>query len=145
MPVPSVEEAGRALRDGRLTAEALAALYAAEDSARVARRGLWAEPGFAVLDAAAVPAGAESAFAIVAGRVVEAAEVRGRGYLNFGADWRTDFTVTAAPETLRALARSGLDWAAYAGRTVRVRGWLEEYNGPMIEIRDAAVIEVIGE
>ncbi|MBT6118025.1 MAG: thermonuclease family protein, partial [Rhodospirillaceae bacterium] len=123
----------------------LAELHAAEAAARAAGRGLWSDPAFAALDAAAVPPERIGGFAIVEGRVVEAAEVRGRGYLNFGSDWRTDFTVTAAPEVWRAMKRAGVDWSGYAGRILRVRGWLEEYNGPMIELRSAAAIEVLGE
>ena len=125
--------------------EALAALYGAEAAARSARRGLWSDPAFAVLDADAVPPGRIGGFAVVEGRVVEAAEVGGRGYLNFGADWHTDFTVTASPDEMRALARVGVDWAGHAGRIVRVRGWLEDYNGPMIEIRGGGAIEVLDE
>lgn len=129
------EEAGAGLPD----------LYAAETAARAAGRGFWSRPEFAVLDAAAVPAGRSGGFAIVEGRAVEADEWDGRGYLNFGPDWRTDFTITAAPEDLRKMKRAGADWAGYTGRRLRVRGWLEDYNGPMIEIRSAAAIEVLDE
>jgi micrococcal nuclease len=126
-------------------AEGPGALYAAEAAARVAGRGFWARPEFAVLDAAAVPPERSGGFVIVEGRVVEAAEQGGRGYLNFGADWKTDFTVTVSPQDLRAIERAGADWAGYAGRRLRVRGWLEDYNGPMIEIRSDAAIEMLGE
>lgn len=126
-------------------AEGLEVLYAAEAAARAAGRGFWSRPEYAVLDAAAVPPGRRGGFAIVEGRAVEAAEQGGRGYLNFGPDWKTDFTVTAAPQDLRAIKRTGVDWAQYAGRMLRVRGWLEDYNGPMIEIGSAAAIEVLDE
>lgn len=123
----------------------LAGLYAAEAAARAEGGGIWARPEFAVLDAAAVPAGRSGRFAIVEGRVVEADAWNGRGYLNFGPDWKTDFTITATPRDMRAMKRAGLDWAGFAGRRVRVRGWLEDYNGPMIEIRSVAAIEVLDE
>ena len=37
-------------------------------------------------------------FELVEGEVLNADEVRGRGYLNFGRDWRQDFTASFAPE-----------------------------------------------
>ena len=45
----------------------------------------------------------------------------------------------------RAFEAAGIDTLAYRGRRVRVRGWLESYNGPMIEATHPAQIEVLGE
>jgi hypothetical protein len=70
---------------------------------------------------------------VVQARVRDVAEVDGRVYLNFGADWRTDFTVTLAPRTARLFAEAGVAVQAYESKRVQVRGWLERYNGPLIE------------
>ena len=122
----------------------LAEMLAREGAAREAGRGLWALDFYRVLPAAR-SAAAVGRFALVEGVVQKAAEVRGRGYLNYGADWRQDFTVTLAPSVLRGLAREGFDLFAYEGRRLRVRGWLKSFNGPMIEVTHPEQIEVLEE
>ena len=84
-------------------------------------------------------------FQIVEGEVVDAAVVRGRAYLNFGADWREDFTVTVAPKDRRAFENAGLDLESLAGRIVRVRGWLDSYNGPQIVLTHPEQLEIVGQ
>ena len=44
-------------------------------------------------------------FQIVEGRVLAAALVRSGGYLNFGADYKTDFTLSFSREALQRLLR----------------------------------------
>jgi micrococcal nuclease len=63
-------------------------------------------------------------------------------YLNFGADWRADFTVRAQRADL-AGALAGLDLAALAGRMVEVRGVVLEAGGPLIELSHAEQIQVL--
>src|SRR6476646_890785 len=68
-------------------------LFAAEAQARIARRGLWAAPAYAVRDPSNVRRDIGT-FQIVEGKVLNASVKNGRAYLNFGADWRRDFTAT---------------------------------------------------
>jgi len=75
--------------------------------------------------------------------VLKAADVRGTVYLNFGADWRSDFTVALRRDALKTFAAAGVDPLGYAGRLIRVRGWLTSYNGPMIEATHPEQIEVL--
>jgi micrococcal nuclease len=118
-----------------------ASLLAAEASARDEGRGLWGlGPGELRADAIASPA---SGFALVLGRVLAVAE-RGRYvYLNFGADWRSDFTVRALKQDMGRLRREGLDLRRLAGAQLRVRGWLADVDGPMIELRHRDQIELL--
>ena len=109
-----------------------AAMYAREDTARLAGRGIWDHPFYQVRGTGELDALIDT-FQVVQARVLDVAEVDGRVYLNFGADWRTDFTVTLAPRTARLFAEEGVDVMAYEGARVQVRGWLERYNGPLIE------------
>ena len=118
-------------------------MLALEAEARAARRGIWAHPFYAVR-AAAEAERHIGGFELVEGRVLEVAIVRGRAYLNFGADWREDFTVTLAPAERRRFEAEGFAPETYRGRLVRVRGWLKSYNGPMIEATHPEQIEVIG-
>jgi len=118
---------------------AAAALLHAEDDARTARRGLWTDPAFGVHDAGTA-ARTVGTFRIIEGTVLDTAEVRGRIYLNFGADWRTDFTVLIPPQ---AVKRFDTDPLALAGRRIRVRGWVQDYNGPLIEVTHPEAVELL--
>ena len=84
-------------------------------------------------------------FQLVEGRVLNAASVRRRLYLNFGDNWRTDFTIQVAPKARRLFDRAGLGPDSYKNRRVRVRGWVDRYNGPMIRITHPEQIEVLAE
>ncbi len=119
-------------------------LLAREAAARRSARGIWALRAYAVRDAAAIPE-RSSGFEVVEGRVVEVATVRKRTYLNVGADWLSDFTITIAPKTRRLFEAEGIDTLRYQGKKVRVRGWLKSYNGPLIEATQPEQIEVIPE
>ena len=119
-------------------------MLALEAGARSRRLGIWALPYYQVRTIDEAPRYVGS-FQIVEGRVRSAAMVRGRVYLNFGDDWRTDFTITVAPRDRRLFALSQADLAGFAERRVRVRGWLKSFNGPMIEATHPEQIEVIDE
>jgi endonuclease YncB( thermonuclease family) len=112
---------------------ALAAeMYAFEAEARAARRGIWAHPFYAVR----VPDGLKrdlDTFQIVAGTVIDAAAVKNTVYLNFGPDWRTDFTVRLDGAALKLFRAAKLDPLALKGQAVEVRGWLRFKDGPMID------------
>jgi endonuclease YncB( thermonuclease family) len=107
-------------------------MYGREDSARLQGRGIWDHPFYQVRGTNELDALIDT-FQVVQARVRDVAEVDGRVYLNFGADWRTDFTVTLAPRTARLFAEEGVAVQAYESKRVQVRGWLERYNGPLIE------------
>lgn len=115
-------------------------MLAAEDEARASRRGIWAHPFYRILDVSETP-GFIDTFQIVEGRVLQVAAVRGRAYLNFGADWRTDFTVTVSPQSLRRFDGGLAALEALEGHHIRVRGWLKRQNGPMIEATHPEQIE----
>jgi hypothetical protein len=48
-------------------------------------------------------------------------------------------------EGLRVFRSDGIDIAAYEGRRIRVRGWVEYWNGPMIEVTHPEQIEEVSE
>ncbi len=119
-------------------------LLALERQARAARRGIWNHRFYRILKSDETP-GFIDTFQLVQGRVMSAAVVRGRGYLNFGENWRTDFTISISPRSRRSFKRAGLKIKSYAGRKIRVRGWLKSFNGPMIEATHPEQIEVLEE
>lgn len=118
------------------------ALLAAERTARAARRGIWGHPWYAIREAGDVARDIGS-FQLVEGRVREAATVRGRTYLNFGADYRSDFTIAVEAGDRALFEEAGLDLEALEGRRVRVRGWVRAVNGPMIEATHPEQIEIL--
>jgi endonuclease YncB( thermonuclease family) len=117
-------------------------MLALEREARAERAGIWGHPFYAIRTPEAVATDIDT-FQIVEGRVAEAAVVRRRAYLNFGDDWRTDFTISVAPSDRRLFEDAGIDLGDMTGRPVRVRGWVRDYNGPMIEATHPEQIELL--
>lgn len=119
---------------------------AAESAARGERAGLWGNGTFEVLTVNQINIDASrraGTFQIVEGVVEAAAVVRGRAYLNFGIDRRTDFTVTVAPQDMRAFRAVRVDIKSLAGKRVRVRGWLELYNGAELSLSTPGALEIL--
>ena len=115
-------------------------LLSAEVRARSEKRGLWSSPYYSIRSAdAAHPS--IGAFQIVEGVIVDASEVREWIYLNFGPDWRTDFTAAIPPEARPLFDAFEFDLLALPGASVRVRGFIGERNGPSIMVREPAAIE----
>ncbi|MHA6287446.1 thermonuclease family protein [Maricaulis sp. CAU 1757] len=130
--------------DNRL---AVVDLLGLEAEARKRLAGLWGDARYRVRDTH--PDGLAQdvgSVQLVEGRVISATRLRsGQMYLNFGTDYRTDFTISVAPEHEDAFDAAGLTPAALETRRVRVRGWLEMQNGPMIRIDHPERIEVLDE
>jgi endonuclease YncB( thermonuclease family) len=143
---------GHMLRHGAARAYAipgssacLAALLAAEAAARDSRSGLWSHATYAVRPAADVRALSRQRgrFAVVDGEVMATAERGGRLYINFGADWRRDFTIIVPSRVIRAFPDAALRLREIKGARLRVRGWIDRRNGPSIEVSDAGEIEIL--
>jgi micrococcal nuclease len=118
-------------------------LYAAEAEARTAKVGLWAIPEYRIRSPEALRWRDLGSFQIVEGRVVNAKVSGGRAYLNFGQNWRTDFTVTIAPADMKRFKAAGIDPYGYGGKRIRVRGWIDRLHGFEIEAASPDAIEVL--
>lgn len=117
-------------------------LYTLEAQAREEKLGLWAFEDYQVL----TPDTAEEhldSFQIVEGTVISAARKKSTLYLNFGKDWRKDFTVSIKTADLKTFSKSGVSPQNFNGKKIRVRGWLRDYNGPHMDIDHAERFEVI--
>ena len=77
--------------------------------------------------------------------MVSAVVIKGRAYLNFGQDWRTDFTFSISPRDRRRFEQQGVDLAGLAGRRVRARGWVTLRNGPLIQLTHPEQLEILPE
>lgn len=118
------------------------ALLKREAEARAAKRGIWANAFYRIRKADELGPDIGT-FQIVEGKIVAVKVGRERAYVNFGPDYRTDFTVTISARDLKRLAKEGIDPAKWNGKIVRVRGWLTLLNGPEIELTHAEQIELL--
>ncbi len=133
---------GLAWADSTLTNRSLVTdLLAIEDKARTSQQGFWSSPGMAVRKADAI--GAErNQFMIVTGSAIETADKKSVYFANYGQDWKTDFTISLTRENRRNFA-PGFDIEMLKGKPVRVRGWVFEKNGPMIELTHPEQLEFL--
>jgi endonuclease YncB( thermonuclease family) len=139
-------EQGQARVSARVGGKACAdGLLRLEREARAARRGLWADPNFAPLAAENLPRlRAEGGrFVLVEGKVLSVRESGATVYFNFGRRWTRDFSVILLRRHKPAFTAAGLDPKALEGRRIRVRGWLEQRAGPVIEASAPEQIEFI--
>jgi endonuclease YncB( thermonuclease family) len=120
-----------------------AAMLALERSARERRRGLWAVLALGPRDASQL-ADAIGSFQIVDGRVRRVAPTDDYVYLNFGADWRSDFTIRLRRAELDGrFEQAGLDILALAGRQIEVRGFVLDAGGPLIELSHPEQLQIL--
>src|SRR5262249_20342016 len=117
----------------------------AERAARGSGLGLWGDPYYAV-KAAADPADVlveQGRFTLVQGKVMSVRESGGIVYVNFGQRWSEQFTVTLLKRNEGIFTGAGLAPKALAGHNIEVRGWVEERDGPAIEVSRPEQIEVV--
>lgn len=125
--------------------DCIQAMLAREEEARRARRGLWAEPRFAVRQAGQIEAllAAVQTFQIVEGRVRSTGRTRRNAYLNFGRHWKHDFTGIIAARDLDQFEQGGMTIEDLTGSRVRLRGWIVSRGGPAIELTHPAQLEIL--
>lgn len=120
-------------------------LYVAEGRARAERLGIWADPYYSVRAADRPDLLLErgGGYELVEGRVLLADRSGSRVYLNFGRFWNEDFTAVIEAPALRLFASDGIDPLTLEGALIRVRGWVDDRDGPRIEVTHPEQIEVL--
>ncbi len=113
-----------------------------ESAARNENLGLWDDPAYQIQSSDNIPE-TPLRFQIVEGTVISASMRKNWVFLNFGADWRTDFTAKISPEDKRSFSRAGIDPLQWRGKRLRVRGWVDSYYGPSIQITHPAAVKVL--
>jgi endonuclease YncB( thermonuclease family) len=122
-------------------------LLAAEQTAREARRGLWAEAAYQVRPAhrPAELLRYRATFQVVEGRIVRVGQTRGTIYLNFDVNWRRGFSVSLRRDDSALLDTYASNPKGLEGRTVRVRGWIgQRGDAPVIDLSAGGLLEVMG-
>jgi endonuclease YncB( thermonuclease family) len=135
--------AGHALVSPALASPCRRFLQGAEREARARQSGLWGPP-YSAVKQAADPADIladQGRFALVQGKVASVRESAGVVYINFGQRWSNQFTAMLLKRNEGAFPAGSPK--ALAGRTVEVRGWIEERGGPVVEVTRPEQIEII--
>ncbi len=120
-------------------------LFAAETAARVAGLGIWGDSYYRVRRADRptdlLPLAGH--YELVEGRVLQAQRVGGQVFLNFGRYFKEDFTAVIDARALRLFADEGRDPLKLGGALVRVRGWIDDHDGPRVAVTHPEQIEVL--
>ncbi len=120
-----------------------------EQKARAQHLGFWANPIYAIKTPNNVK-NYTSSYQIVEGKILSVATKQDTIFFNFGEDWKTDFTLRVSAKNwglyfLKDISdkdlRKILDPLTWKNREVRVRGWVEESNGPLMEVTHIEQIE----
>ena len=134
-----------AVRAASSDKDCAAYLMIAEESARRAGRGLWAEPS-AIKNAGI---GGDilaliGRFGVVEGRVLSVRQAGSTLYINFGRRWTRDFAVTISRRNVASFeAAAGRPLKSLERRRIRVRGWIEQRGGPRIHAERPGQIELL--
>ncbi|TKW62060.1 MAG: hypothetical protein DI628_05430 [Blastochloris viridis] len=154
---------GSAWVNGTLVREGYAHIYSFADNAlytdelgayeaiaRANKRGLWNLPEWQVRKVDDCCARADiGTFKLVEGTIRSAAHVKrnsgGRTYLNFGKNWKTDFTVMISDSDRKWFKKAGIDdiIGHYKGKTVRVHGFLQPVNGVQVRVTHPAQMDIL--
>lgn len=118
-------------------------MYALENEAISTEKGLWAKDSKHHLLAADAPVEPLGRIVVVEGVVQKISTLSNTTYLNFGPDWRSDFTIGIPTAVRQQMTRQNIDLFKLQGQKLRVRGWIREYNGPYIELEHPVLLQRI--
>ena len=104
--------------------------------------GLWSELELEITADADIPTGR---LAIVTGKVLNAARSGNRIFLNFGDDWRKDFTAEIPARVIRLFKKNGIDPLELQGLTIEVRGWVTWRGGPHMLVEGPGQIRLLSD
>ena len=81
--------------------------------------------------------------ALIQGKVASVGDRKRRLYLNFGQNWSQDFTVSVVKSGSGAFKGNVARLGGLEGKTVRIRGIIEQRQGPLIRLFDESQIEIM--
>ncbi len=122
------------------------ALLEREQAAREKKRGIWGESESPLFSADDPSLSARNGlYSLIEGRVLSVGFGSSMVFLDFGRDYRTDFTVMVSRPIAARLTDAGIPVDALKGRRIRVRGVIEESGGPAVRIADPNQLEVVSQ
>lgn len=124
-------------------ASKVTSLMKEENKARSNKAGLWQDVRFKVLDAKHPEKMADwriGKYQVVEGEVTKAIKIKNKVFLNFGENWREDFTV----EIPKKYWKNFSDLPEfYIGKKLRIRGVLKPVNGKLITVTHSQQLEIL--
>jgi endonuclease YncB( thermonuclease family) len=112
----------------------------AEQQARSNKIGLWQNQSILTTNEAIEKvAEYKGKFTIVEGEIFAIKKAKDKTYINFDTDWKTDFSIGISKENTKDFGKI----TDLVGKKIRVRGWLESYNGPFIEVYQPEQLEIL--
>lgn len=139
-----IEEGHAIVRPDTVDEACAERLLALESAARSAGNGLWRHAGNVAkaVDASSLLA-RSGLYVLVEGRIVSVGYGSRMVFLDFGRSFRTDFTVLVQGTLVSRLREAGFPVESLEGRTVRVRGIIEESGGPAIRLASPLALELV--
>ncbi len=122
--------------------EMIRQMLAIEEKARLEKKGLWADQRFAVFSSDAARSKINS-FQIVEGVVYSVNTHENELFVNFDTDWKKDFSIGIPTKTRRDLSKMFINPMMLTHKKIRVRGWLEDRNGPFITLDHPLQLEML--
>lgn len=120
-------------------------LMVAERQARADRLNIWQHEYYKLRDAHK-PQQLEKRqghYELVEGRIFGVGDTAHRVYLNFGRDWKTDFTAVIDRRAVKHFDEAGIDLNKLDDAFVRIRGWIDINDGPRIDVTHPEQIEIL--
>lgn len=118
----------------------LEALYQAEGLAREKTLGLWAFNNLRPITASSDKI-RTGWFQLIQGTVLKVDQKGKTVFLNFGRDWRKDFTVEIPTNKLKYFTEVGFDPLALKGKAIEARGWVDYKAGPRIVVQSPGQLQ----
>ena len=136
---------GTMLAAGQARVYGVPELLAHEAEARRKRLGLWSNGVYRPMPAEqpGMLLKLRGKYERVIGTVASIGRTKTTTYLNFGTDWKSDFTVRIGKAVLGANPELARTLDTLQSKSVIVRGWIERRNGPLIDIADVSQIEFL--
>ncbi len=128
------------------TSSGLLELLSEEELARREGRGLWSHPAYRLRTASPqdlLPW--IGSVQVLEGRIMSAGKGRRDLYLNFGGDWQSDTTARIRRQHVSRFEKAGLTAERLSGAKVRLRGWLQSWNGPFLDLSNPLQVEILEE
>lgn len=122
-------------------------LLQAESAARNSHLGLWEQETILSTKNLKALTRAAGTYVLVEGRIVSLGKTARTRYLNFGRNWKTDFTATFPTDQEDAFrsALAGADGRldSLSGRAVRIRGVIDMRDGPHIHLAHPGQLTIL--
>lgn len=122
-------------------------LKKSEEIAKSQNKGIWSDKRWEIQDANSTKKISKFRFGkyqTFEGEVLKSTSVKKKIFLNFGHNWRQDFSVEINKKNLKYFKKANINPEIdYINKTVRIRGILRPVNGSLINVTHPQQIEVL--